>query len=154
MHVTIRPTKTEDYAAVNALGTASYPENYYEGDESFESKLRGYPDGCFVADLDGIVGYMISFPYLVGQPYPIDSMYRPVQGPDCYYIHDVCVMEEFRGNGIAHQLVAQALAKPWTVFGLVAVMRSSKFWRKFGFRSFASFNYYGRKAEYMIYIRD
>ena len=152
MTLTIRPTKTSDYAAVNEIGSASYPQNYYEGDESFESKMSGYPAGCFVADLDGIVGYVISFPYIIGQPYPINEHYKPVAGPDCYYIRDLCVRNEFRGYNIASQLLEPVLAKKWSVFGLVAVQNSSAFWRKFGFRGFAVLNYYGRKAEYMLRI--
>jgi len=154
MAVWIRPTKISDYPAVNAIGTASYPECYYEGDASFESKMMGYPDGSFVADLDGVVGYVISFPYILGKPYPLDTAFKPVAWPDCYYIHDLCVLKEFRGNGIANKLAEQILAKDWNVFALVSVAGSGKFWRKLGFRGFAAINYYGRKAEYMLLIRD
>jgi ribosomal protein S18 acetylase RimI-like enzyme len=152
MNVSIRPTKISDYPAVNAIGTASYQENYFEGELSFESKMRGYPDGCFVADLDGVVGYVISFPYKLGMPYPIDSMFELVNNPDCYYIHDLCVLDEFRGKGIAKRLAERVLG--WPIVGLVAVGGSGKFWRKFGFLGFASIDYYGLKAEYMLRIKD
>lgn len=154
MQVSIRPTKTSDHPAVSAIGTASYPDNYYEGDGSFESKMIGYPEGCFVADLDGVVGYIISFPYLLGKPYPIDEYFVPVEDPNCYYIHDLCVAEEFRGKKIASRLAEKVLEKNWQVFGLIAVLGSGRFWSRFGFRGFAVIDYYGRKAEYMLLIRD
>ena len=154
MNVSIRPTKTSDYSAINAIGTASYPENYRADELSFNSKMQGYPDGSFVADLDGIVGYVISFPYVIGKPCPINSVFELELKPDCYYIHDLCVLDEFRGKGIANKLAERILEIKWEVVALVAVMGSNKFWRKFGFRAFASLEYYGRKAEYMLLIRD
>lgn len=154
MQANIRQTKSSDHPAINVLGTASYPENYHEGYGSFESKMIGYPEGCFVADLYGIVGYVISFPYLLGRPYPIDEHFFPVEKPECYYIHDLCVAEEFRGKKIASGLAEKVLEKKWQVFALVAVLGSGRFWERFGFRSFAVIDYYGRKAEYMLLIRD
>jgi ribosomal protein S18 acetylase RimI-like enzyme len=154
MNICIRPTKISDYPAVNAIGTASYPDNYYEGDASFESKMRGYSEGCFVADVDGVVGYAISFPYLIGRPYPIDEIFELEPEPNCYYIHDLCVLDEFRGKGIANKLAERVLEIQWVVIALVAVMYSSGFWRLFGFKGFASLDYYGLKAEYMLLIRD
>lgn len=152
--VSIRNVSEKDYAAVNAIGTAGYPRNYYEGDASFESKMSGYPDGCFVADLDGIIGYVISFPYVLGQPFPLGEIYSPVENPDCYYIHDLCVMKEFRGRGIAKKLAERILESKWGVIGLVAVLGGEKFWKQFGFRSFAEIKYAGQRAEYMLLIRE
>jgi len=152
--VTIRPTRSTDYAEVNALGNAHHLAEHYESDESFESKMRGYPDGCFVAELDGIVGYLISFPYTLGKLCPLNELYSPVQKPDCYYIHDVCVLPDFRGMGVAKQLAAKALEGDWAVVGLVAVAGAGGFWRKLGFREFAVIEYYGRRAEYMLRLRN
>jgi ribosomal protein S18 acetylase RimI-like enzyme len=150
--IKIRSIKKTDYNAVNEIGTKNYPENYFEGNESFESKMIGYPEGCFVADLDGIVGYVISFPYKIGKPYPIDKFYEFIFDADCYYIHDLCVMPEFRKKGIATKLAEKVLEFKWPVVCLVAVMGSEKFWEKFGFRGFAAINYYGLEAEYMLKI--
>lgn len=152
MDVCIRPTKISDYPAVNAIGTASYPENYAEDELSFNSKMQGYPDGCYVADLDGVVGYVISFPYVLGRIYPINTAFELTMEPDCYYIHDLCVLDEFRGKGIAKKLAESVLS--WPVIGLVAVMKSRGFWQQFGFQSFASIKYCGKKAEYMLRIKS
>lgn len=151
--VSIRTAKASEYSEISAIGTANYPENLYEGDESLKSKMEGYPDGCLVADLDGVVGYIISFPYMLGKPYPIDEIYNPEGNPDCYYIHNLCVMPEFRKKGIARMLARRVLEFRWPVVCLVAVMESERFWHKLGFRGFAEIDYYGLSAEYMLKIK-
>lgn len=152
--LTIRPACSKDAAEIAAIGTASYPEQYYESPENFESRLTGYPAGCFVADLDGLVGYIISFPYRLGSVCELNQPYTAEPEPDCYYIHDLCVLKEFRGRGIAKQLAERILELKWGVIGLVSVNGSGKFWRKLGFRGFAEIKYCGRKAEYMLLIRE
>jgi len=153
MKFNIRHTKPNDYQEISKLGTKSYPDNYYEGEESFVSKITGCYEGCIVADLDGIIGYIISFPYLVGKPFPIDSFYEPVENPNCWYIHDLCVEKEFRKNGIAKELANVVMNKDHSVFCLTAVENSENFWNKLGFKSFFSLDYCGCKANYMIFIK-
>lgn len=147
--VVIRSTKISDYQEINAIKAESHPDNYHED----ESKMQGYPEGCFVADLDGIVGYLISFPYVLGKPYPIDKKYTLVDEPNCHYIYDLCVMPEFRKMGIAKKLAKKIIEMKWPVIGLVAVMNSVGFWHKLGFRSFSEIEYYGLKAEYMLRLK-
>lgn len=151
MKVKIRNISPNDYSEVCDLGTKSYPENYYEGEESFTSKIKGCYEGCLVADLDGIVGYIISFPYFVGKPYPIDSFYEYSNDSNCWYIHDVCVSLDFRNKGIARILVETILNRKG-VFCLTSVLDSEPFWKKMGFRSFLEIEYYGAKAKYMMLI--
>lgn len=153
MKANIRHTKESDYSEISDLGTKSYPSNYYEGEESFISKIKGCYEGCFVADLDGIVGYIISFPYLVGKPYPIDNFYKEVDDPNCWYIHDLCVSKEFRGKGIAKELASTVINRNSSVFCLTAVENSEKFWGGLGFRSFFDLDYYGGRASYMVLIK-
>lgn len=154
MKVNIRHTKTSDYSEISSLGTRNYPSNYYEGDESFISKIKGCYEGCLVADLDGIVGYIISFPYLIGRPFPIDTFYEPLKSSNCWYIHDLCVSEEFRGRGIAKELANTVIGNESTVFCLTAVKGSEGFWSKLGFRSFFKLDYYGGNSSYMILVKN
>lgn len=149
----IRNITPEDYYNVCDLGTKSYPNNYYEGEESFISKMQSCAEGCFVADVDGIIGYIISFPYLIGKSCPIDCFFEPVDNPNCWYIHDLCVSEDFRNKGVAKNLVKTVLNNH-NVFCLTSVMNSEDFWSKFGFRSFLEIDYYGKKSKYMILIKS
>ena len=149
----IRAAIKSDYSDIAEIGTKSYCNQYYEGDESFLSKIDGCPAGCFVADLDGVVGYAISFPYLVGKSFPIDSFFVLVENQNCWYIHDVCVAEDFRGMGIARMLVSKVIETGWNVMCLTAVQGSEGFWERLGFRSFFETKYCGKKASYMVFIK-
>ena len=110
----IRHAKPEDFDFIDHIGTSSYPDNYYEGSESFRSKILGYPEGCFVCEINKeIVGYIISFPYILWEPYPINENYKKVEDSDCHYIHDLCVEKTSR-KGI------------WTCFGRSSVKNKIK----------------------------
>jgi ribosomal protein S18 acetylase RimI-like enzyme len=147
-----RNIKPADYDEVCDLGAKNYPQDYYEGKESFTSKIEGCYEGCLAADLDGIIGYIISFPYKVGKAFPIDSFYEPVENPNCWYIHDVCVSKDFRKMGVAKELT-NCVIRGKDVVCLTAVMNSEGFWSSLGFRSFFNFEYCGLDAKYMILIK-
>jgi ribosomal protein S18 acetylase RimI-like enzyme len=137
--------------SVEDLGTAIYPSNYYEGQESFKSKIIGYPRGCYLARKDKqVVGYIISFPYVLNEVYPINEHYAETLEPNCLYIHDLCVSKDHRGEGIAKALVAKTIDNELSPKALVSVMKSERFWHKFGFISQRSFDYYGGIGHYMI----
>jgi len=147
----IRKATRNDFDAIDRIGTNSYPDNYYEGVESFRSKMIAYPDGCFVCQPgDDVTGYIISFPYILFKPYPIDSYYNPIQFPDCYYIHDLCVSKKHRKNGYASALVHEVLKIKSSPKTLMSVLGSNKFWKRFGFKPYKTEMYYGMNATYMI----
>ena len=149
----IRHTKSEDFDFIDNIGTNSYPFNYYEGIESFRSKMIGYPEGCFVCEINKeILGYIISFPYILWQPYPINKSYEKVENSNCYYIHDLCINEKHRGKGYAVSLVNEVLKIKLNPKVLVSVLNSENFWMKFGFQINKKFDYYGLFANYMIKI--
>lgn len=136
---------------VEDLGTITYPSNYYEGQESFKSKIVGYPKGCFLARKDKeVVGYIISFPYILNEAYPINECFQKPIKPDCLYIHDLCVAESHRKEGIARALVEKILESELSPKALVSVLDSEQFWNKFGFISQRSFDYYGGNGYYMV----
>lgn len=147
----IRHIKPIDFDFVDEIGTGSYPINYYEGIKSFKSKMTGYPDGCFVCEIDkNIVGYIISFPYIFGKPYPINRSYKKTEFPNCYYIHDLCIQKKYRGNGYANELVNEVLKIQSKPKVLVSVLKSEKFWEKFGFKIYNEIMYCKLPAFYMV----
>lgn len=148
--IEIRPFKDGEVDAAEEIGTVSYPPNYYEGSESFRSKILGYPSGCFVGFVGGdLAGYAISFPYVLGRPYPIDEVYEPVSGSDCLYLHDLCVAGWARGSGLGVALAEVVLRKSGPA-ALTAVMGSEGFWAGFGFARRFELEYYGGRATYMV----
>lgn len=154
MDLHIRPAEARDLPAIDGLGTRSYPGNYYEGHASFAAKIIGNPETCWVATAHSyVVGYAISFPYVLGAPYPIDKIYAPIENPNCLYLHDVCVAATFRKLGIARRLVERVRGGDWPRAALVAVMGSQLFWEKLGFHEEGELDYYGLPASYMTWQR-
>ena len=149
--ITVRHIRPEDLDHIDAIGTASYPANYYEDPASFWSKIAGYPAGVWVAELTGeLAGYVIGFPYLRGQIHPINALYTAIERPNCFYIHDLCVAKEYRGQGVANAMAQKALEHAWPITALVAVNDSRRFWAKYGFTDIHALDYYGLPAMYML----
>lgn len=154
MNFKTRKINSKDYCEIENIANESYENNYFESKESLISKIENFPDGSFAIDLDGIIGYIISFPYQLGTPFPINTNYEIIENPNCWYIHDVCVVNRFRKKGVATCLVKQILKESWNIVALTAVQNSETFWQKFGFLSFKELNYCNKKANYMILIKS
>jgi predicted N-acetyltransferase YhbS len=149
--ITIRLFQPADIAAVDEIGNAHYPANYYESRHAFESKINGYAEGCFVAEYAGeVVGYIIAVPWRKGISLHLNSVYSPPENPDCLYIHDICVKQQWREKGIAQKLVnAVFTLNTWRDICLTAVLNSAGFWRQFGFEPIAQIEYCDAPAVYM-----
>ncbi len=153
MKLNIREISDNDYKDIEEIANQSYSNQYYESQKSLVSKIENFPLGSFVADLDGVVGYIISFPYNLGEPFPINTEYNLVMDPDCWYIHDLCVINRFRNKGVGSQLVKKVLKESWNVVALTSVQNSINFWKKFGFLSFKTIKYCEGDSHYMILIK-
>jgi len=146
----IRKININDFEQIEEIGNNNYVSNYYESAESFLSKIINYPDGCFVAEInDKVCGYIVSFPYLRNEYYPINQIYSVISNPNCYYIHDLCVSPEYRNDKVASALLS-SLNHGYKETALVAVMNSGDFWRRKGFKTEKNIDYYGLMAEYMV----
>lgn len=150
MKFNIRNILPNDYDEIYELRNKSYPTEYQEKKENFISKINY--EGCLIADLDGIIGYLISFPYSIGKTYPIDNFYDNASNEkNCNYLYDICVTNDFRRKGIAKKLI-KTILKRKGIFGLTSILDSEAFWENFGFRSFFETSYKKSKAKYMILI--
>jgi ribosomal protein S18 acetylase RimI-like enzyme len=150
MKFIIRYTKSSDYPEINRLAK----ENNHESEEVLASKIKGCYEGCLVADLDGIIGYIISFPYSLGKSYPINSFFEQIDNPNCWYIYEVCISKEFRKKGVAKDLANSIIKSSSKTFCLTALEGSEGFWSKLGFRTFFESNQSGKKASYMMLIKN
>jgi len=126
-----------DLPRVMDVATAVHP-SFPEAPAVFAERLRLYPRGCQVLTRDAaIVGYVVSHPWS-GAPPALDTLLgRLPQQPSTYYIHDLALMPESRGNGVADTVVAALIAharqNKFATVTLVAVNNSQRFWRKHGF---------------------
>ena len=133
-----RPMTVSDLAAVKSLADTvhvAYPEDA----AVFADRLARHPAGCFVLQGDGApLGYVISHPWLYGQPPALNSLLdRPALPPSTYYIHDLALMPAARKTGAAAAIVAILAAHAADLhlpnMTLVAVGNSVHFWRRQGF---------------------
>ncbi|KAI0199717.1 acyl-CoA N-acyltransferase [Astrocystis sublimbata] len=110
-----------------------------ERDLVFAERARLFPEGCLVLEEDAeICGYAISHPIRHGQPPALDSLLGEISSEaDQFYIHDVCVLPEKRGRGLAGEALQKllAVAKRYPTTCLVSVYGTAPFWARFGFRS-------------------
>lgn len=126
-----------DLPAVGAIAARVHPD-YPEDDAIFAERLRLYPAGCRVLDLDGrAAGYALSHPWVSGPPRLNTLLGALPAAPVTLYIHDVALLPAARGCGAAPRLLGQlaelARTAGLTSLSLVAVNGSAAFWERQGF---------------------
>jgi GNAT superfamily N-acetyltransferase len=106
----------------------------------FAERLELYPAGCFsLRHTDKLVGYVISHPWHRQSPPPLNTLLlqMPVAA-STYYIHDIALLPEARGSGMASvivpALVDAAKSQSLPSLSLVAVNQSVVFWERHKFR--------------------
>jgi GNAT superfamily N-acetyltransferase len=138
--IAVRHMTNNDMDVVMRIQSMAYIPQYRESREIYKDKFDKFPDGCWIAEVDGQPnGYLLSHPCLLDNPPKLDMMigYIP-QNPDCYFIHDIAVNPFFKGKGIGRILCdkAKLLAKEYnlTNIALISVQNSHPFWEKMGFK--------------------
>ena len=135
-----RPMLPRDLAGVTAIADQvhrAYPEDV----AVFRAARRLYPSGCKVAERgDGtVLGYLVSHPGRLDRAPVIDQpMTRLAEPFDCYFLHDLALLPEARGQGLAAQAVDLVIAEAQhcgiATIALVAVGDAHGFWERQGFR--------------------
>lgn len=119
-----------DLKKVYAISLAQWGTIYYESIEVFQNKRDFYPEGCFVYEDEGLVqGYVISH-YWNSKIVPELNKPLPKVEWDCYYIHDIVLMPEYRGYLIA-ALIIEKLMQHKDKMCLVAVAPTQHYWKKY-----------------------
>jgi ribosomal protein S18 acetylase RimI-like enzyme len=128
----------DDLPRVLAIA-ARVHESYPEDAAVFAERLRLYPAGCHVHEAGGrLLGYVLSHPWRDREPPALNSLLGALPAsPATYYIHDLALLPEARGQGagsaITEALVAQARMAGLLSVSLVAVHGPAEFWRRHGF---------------------
>ena len=136
-----RPMRPADLAAVLALADRVHPD-LPEDPAIFAERLALCPEGCLVLDTGkpdaagDIAGYTLAHPIRHLDPPPLNTLLGAIPpAADAFYIHDVAVAPQMRGQGLAGPAVAALLA-PASRFPracLVSVYGTVPFWERFGF---------------------
>lgn len=138
--INIRPITEDDLDTVMDIQSSAYHPFFQEDRFVFEDRLRNFPDGCWIAEVDGYsAGYLFSHPCQLNAPPNLNSAIESLpKKPDCYFIHDVAINPEFRGMGIGRNLADKAkqlaIENSFKDMALISVQNSEKFWNKMGFK--------------------
>ena len=131
-----RSMRAVDLPAVDRIAAVVHP-GFPERPAIPAERLALYPAGCLVLERGGaVVGYAVSHPWHDGKPPALDMLLgRLPATPTTYYVHDLALLPEARGNGAAAValLVVQAARENLATLSLVAVNNSVGFWQRQGF---------------------
>jgi len=139
-----RPMRSDDAATASDVANAihlSYPEDPFV----VRDRLSVYPQGCFVlADDTRLYGYFVSHPWVLGAPPALDTALGALpEKPDCFYLHDMALLADVRGQGHALtglQIVLDlARAGGFSTVFLMAVGDAHGFWERTGFTRYEDY---------------
>jgi GNAT superfamily N-acetyltransferase len=117
-------------------------EKYKETPEIYENKFLVSPKGCYVyEDSYGIQGYILSHPWNILSPPELNKALVEVE-INCWFIHDIVVVPEYRGRGIADEIIQKILGYN-PIVSLVACddehIKTKDFWLRYGFEVVESY---------------
>ena len=110
-----------------------------ESDGVFAERVKLFPEGCLglVEDTSNeLCGYAISHPIRRLQPPSLDSLLGEIASDvDQYYIHDIAIMPQLRGRGLAQECINKlsVIARRYPTTCLISVYGTERFWGRFGF---------------------
>lgn len=140
MPLTWRAMTEDDLGTVTAIAArvhAAYPEDA----AVFAERLRLFPAGCLVAvgTGDGVVGYLLSHPWGAGAPPALNvRLFDLPRSPVTYYLHDIALVPEARGQGAGVAGLAACIGRARALglgsVSLVAVHGTVAYWQDLGFR--------------------
>jgi ribosomal protein S18 acetylase RimI-like enzyme len=145
-----RPAEEADLPAILAIAAALHAD-HPERPEVFAERLRLAPPGfCRVlarpggSPASGLSGYALTHPWRAAHPPALDTLLgRLPAAPDAWHIHDVALLPEARGRGLADAVLREIEATAAAAGAglrratLVAVAGKAGHWRRRGFRAVA-----------------
>lgn len=139
MHIELRPISVDQIPRVVEIQIDAYAAHLQEEVDAFEAKFQMHPQGFIGAFVDDVLaGYAISFPWYQDTPVSLntDAILTDKEF-DCYYMHDVAVLSQYRGLGIADKLVNSCLdaarALHLHTIRMVTVQGGENIWSRYGF---------------------
>ena len=128
-----------DLPAVDAIAAIVHP-SFPEDTEVLAERVRLYPDGARLLEIDGVPsGYILAHPWRFKSLPVLNSLLGAIPADaDTFYLHDLALLSAARGTGAAAMIVGEMLRharlKQFATMSLVAVNGSQAFWHKHGFR--------------------
>lgn len=155
-----------DVDAILEVQAVAYPGFLLESADFFLNRLALAPAHCWVAQAaapgDGLLGYLVSYPWDAGLPPTLDAPLTTLPEPaDHWFLHDCAVAPSAQGLGVGQALL-RAAAEYATQAGLqraslVSLGSAVGYWLRHGYAPVAAggrelaakLEGYGPQASYM-----
>jgi ribosomal protein S18 acetylase RimI-like enzyme len=161
----VRPLNAHDVDSLLHVQTVCYGDAFLESRDTFAQRLSS-PHHCSIGVVqDGDVAlsaYLAAYWSNPGKITPLDGPFTaPSDGEQVLYLHDMSVLPQLAGQGVARFLVqhlmSEARARGLTQATLVSVQGSQAYWERQGFsicpvintQQLANLQTYGEGALYM-----
>ncbi|WP_297573785.1 GNAT family N-acetyltransferase [uncultured Deefgea sp.] len=136
----IRLMHSDDFSAILTLQADCYPQALIETANTLQQKQQLSPYSSWVITLnEQVSGYLFCHPWFGEKPPALNAQLSHLpEMADRFYIHDLAISPNARGNNLAEQLIQHAMA--WAMHAnfsqvmLVAVMGADRFWQKHHFQ--------------------
>ena len=113
--ITVRPTEPRDFEAIGRISRAIYPDSPAWSETQLASHIAMFPEGQFVAELDGEVVGMAASLIVLWDDYSMDTNWRDFTANGTFRNHDpehgrtlygaeVMVHPGVQGQGIGKRL--------------------------------------------------
>jgi ribosomal protein S18 acetylase RimI-like enzyme len=148
-----RAMAAADLDGVVTVAAVAFPD-HPEGRACFAERLALAPDSCWVlAEGERVAGYLIAYPWPLGEIPPLDTLLGGLpEAPGAWYLHDLALLPEARGQGYAAAGLSLLFAAAHAPIALVSVNDYAAFWVGHGFvaQPSAKLKSYGPHARYMV----
>ncbi|MFW7269743.1 GNAT family N-acetyltransferase [Gluconacetobacter sp. Hr-1-5] len=133
-----RAMRLDDLPAVLDIAARVHPA-YPEDEAVFSERLTLCPIGCLVLDRGlGPEGYVLSHPWCAAAPPALDCALGALPArPDCWYLHDIALLPDARGQGAPATALAilaeRAASAGLSQIALIATGSAGTYWLRVGF---------------------
>ena len=136
--MTPRPLTVDDLPGLLDVQRACYGDDYVESAEVFARRLASPAQWSLVLEDDGrVCAYLAAYGSLLGKVTPLHGDFEAVPQPDTLYLHDMAVLPQLVGRGLARALLGplwqHATARGLRQSALVSVQGSQTYWERHGY---------------------
>lgn len=133
-----RALTVDDLPGLLDVQHACYGKGFVEGAEVFARRIASPAQCSLVIEEGGLVcAYLAAYDSMLGKVTPLHGDFEAVPQPDTLYLHDMAVLPQLAGRGLAHALLdplwRQAQARGLRQSALVSVQGSQGFWERHGY---------------------
>lgn len=131
-----RALTASDLPGLAQVQRACYGDGLAESTEVFARRLAS-PANCSLVIAQGgrVLAYLAAYRSLLAKVTPLHGDFEPAPTPDTLYLHDMAVLPDCAGRGLAGQLLAALHAQSTGLrhSALVSVQGSQAYWQRRGY---------------------